>query len=67
MGDMGCPSLLTMPLRRDSDCDGQHTFAFCRFLSSSAAGIPLGSPYVENEIEAGCDAAQCFRYSHRGG
>jgi hypothetical protein len=35
-----------------------------QILSSSAAGIPLGSPYVENEIEAGCDAARCFRYSH---
>jgi hypothetical protein len=37
---------------------------FADFSSSSAAGIPLGSPYVENEIEAGCDAARCFRYSH---
>jgi hypothetical protein len=36
---------------------------FADFFSSSAAGIPLGS-YVENEIEAGCDAARCFRYSH---
>ena len=35
---------------------------FADFSSSSAAGIPLGSPYVENEIEAGCDG--CFRYSH---
>ena len=24
-----CPSVLTMPLIADSDCDGQHTFVLC--------------------------------------
>ena len=65
MGDMGYPSLLTMPLRRDSDCDGSTLSRFADFFSSSAAGIPLGSPYVENEIEAGCDAARCGGCSTR--
>ena len=26
---MGCPSVSTMPLIADSDCDGQHTFVLC--------------------------------------
>jgi hypothetical protein len=31
-GDGGCLSLLTMPLIRDSDCDGEHNFPLLRIL-----------------------------------
>ena len=48
----GIPTVITSTLSRFADSQLQR----CRH--------PLGSPYVENEIEAGGDAARCFRYSH---
>ena len=42
MGDMGYPSLLTMPLRRDSDCDGAHFRVLQISLAQALPASPLG-------------------------